>query len=234
MPVTFLKKIQNAKDLVQEYVDRHPRNGIALSFGKDSMVLTHLAIQVKPDIATFAVLSDTEFPETLALRDKVARDWKLNYKEYVFHNDPVLGIEHCCREAKVEKFKEVVANLDCWFSGIRRDEGFTRTDFEYVEEKDGLIKVNPILDFSEKDIWHYCAAFDLPVNPLYSMGYRSLSCNNCSAMEEDENESERAGRWVGTTNEGGECGIHTQSLRESSRAAQLPKTPHEETKVLKE
>src|SRR3989344_5138142 len=108
MPVTFLKKIQNAKDLVQEYLNRYPRNGIALSFGKDSMVLTHLAIQVKPDVMAFSVLSDTEFPETLALRDKVVQDWKLNYKEYVFHNDPALGTEHCCREAKVEKFKEAV------------------------------------------------------------------------------------------------------------------------------
>jgi len=234
MPVTFLKKIQNAKDLVQEYLNRYPRNGIALSFGKDSMVLTHLAIQVKPDVMAFSVLSDTEFPETLALRDKVVQDWKLNYKEYVFHNDPALGTEHCCREAKVGKFKEAVANLDCWFSAIRRDEGFTRTDFQYVEEKDGLVKINPLLDFTEKDIWHYTAAFGVPASSLYGMGFRSLSCRTCSAKEQDENEPERAGRWVGTSNEGGECGIHTQSLRESSRAVQAPQTPHEEPKVLKE
>lgn len=213
MSTTFLKKIQNAKDIIKEYVEKYPKSAISLSFGKDSMVLTHLAKQIKPDILTFAVLSDTEFPETLALRDRVVKEWNLNYKEYTFQNDPAKGREDCCKTPKVATFKEAVKNLDCWFSGIRRDEGFTRTDLEYVEEKDGLVKVNPILDFTEKDVWHYYAAFSLPVNPLYGTGYRSLSCKNCSAMEEDENDAERAGRWKGTKFEGGECGIHTQSLR---------------------
>ena len=213
MPVTFLKKIQNAKDTIKEYVERYPRHGVSLSFGKDSMVLTHLAKQVKPDVFVFAVFSDTEFPETCALRDNVVQAWGLNYKEYTFQNDPSKGREDCCKTPKVATFKEAVRDLDCWFSGIRRDEGFTRMDFEYVEEKDGLVKVNPILDFTEKDVWHYCAAFGLPVNLLYGMGYRSLSCKNCSAMEEDENDAERSGRWKGTKFEGGECGIHTQSLR---------------------
>ena len=213
MPTTFIKKIQNAKDIIAEYVKKYPKSAVSLSFGKDSMVLVHLTRQIKPDILTFAVLSDTEFPETLALRDRVVKEWDLHYKEYTFQNDPSKGREDCCKTPKVATFKEAVKNLDLWFSGIRRDEGFTRTDFEYVEEKDGLIKVNPILDFTEKDIWHYCAAFNLPVNPLYGTGYRSLSCKNCSAMEEDEADPERAGRWKGTKFEGGECGIHTQSLR---------------------
>lgn len=211
--MTFLDKVQNAKNLIAEYVAKYPKSAVALSFGKDSMALVHLMRQVKPDILVFAVLSNTEFPETLALRDKVVKDWNLNYKEYVFENDLTKGIEECCRTIKVNTFKEAVKDLDCWFSGIRKDEGFTRVDFQYVEDKDGLIKVNPILDFTEKDIWRYTAVNEIPVNALYGKGYRSLSCSKCSAMELDENETERAGRWKGTTCEGGECGIHTKSLR---------------------
>lgn len=215
--MTFLKKVQNAKDIIEEYLGRYPKSGVALSFGKDSMALVHLMREVKPDVLVFAVLSDTEFPETLALRDKTVKDWGLNYKEYVFENDPSRGAEDCCRTVKVEKFKEAVRDLDAWFSGIRKDEGFTRNDFQYVEEKDGLVKINPILDFSERDIWRYTAVNAIPVSSLYGRGYRSLSCSKCSSMEQDENETERAGRWQGTKFEGGECGIHTQSLRNSKK-----------------
>lgn len=213
MKTTFLKKVTEAKKLIKTYVNKYPRNGTAISFGKDSIVLAHLVRSVKPNALFFAVLADTEFPETLAFRDKVLKDWKLNYKEYVYKNVRSRGLEECCRGVKVEKFKEAVGDLDCWLSGIRRDEGLTRSNFNYIEKVDGLIKVNPILDFTEKDIWRYIAVNGLPVNPLYGMGYRSLSCKRCSAKESDEDESERAGRWKGTIYEGRECGIHTQSLR---------------------
>ncbi|MBI2113062.1 MAG: phosphoadenosine phosphosulfate reductase family protein [Candidatus Wildermuthbacteria bacterium] len=211
--MTFKRKVDNARDIIREYTSRYPKHGVALSFGKDSMVLVHLMRGVNARVPVFAVISDTEFPETLALRDQIAKDWDLDYKEYVFTNDPSKGRKECCRTVKVEKFKEAVKNLDCWFSGIRRDEGFTRTDFQYIEDRDGLLKVNPILDFTEKDIWRYTAINNIPANPLYGQGYRSLSCRNCSAMERDESETERAGRWAGTSHQGGECGIHTQSLR---------------------
>ncbi len=218
--MTFQEKIENAKEIIREYTSRYPKHAVALSFGKDSVVLVHLMRELNPNVPVFAVLSDTEFPETLELRDRILKEWNLNYKEYVFKNDPTKGREDCCRPPKVEKFKEAVKDLDCWFSGIRRDEGFTRVDFKTIEERDGLLKVNPILDFSEKDIWRYTAIHSLPVNPLYGKGYRSLSCRNCSAMEQDEYETERAGRWKGTSYEGGECGIHTQSLRSSAKVSE--------------
>lgn len=211
--MTFVEKNKKALELIEEFISKYPKIGVALSYGKDSMVLLDLIRMIDPDIYVFAVSSDTEFPETLALRDTVLNKWKLNYKEFTFHNDASKGIEECCRAQKVKTFKKAVKDIDCWFSGIRKDEGFTRTNFDYVEERDGLIKVNPILDFTEKDIWRYTAIHGLPVNKLYGKGYRSLSCSRCSAVELDETENERAGRWVGTKCEGGECGIHTQSLR---------------------
>ncbi|MBI2625299.1 MAG: phosphoadenosine phosphosulfate reductase family protein [Candidatus Nealsonbacteria bacterium] len=210
MPITFYQKIQAAKDLIKEYLAKYPKSAVAVSFGKDSVALLHLIREINPNIPVIAVLADTEFPETLALRDKLVKEWKLNYKEYNFVNngDP----KDCCRSLKVEKFKEALKDYDCWFSGIRKDEGTSRTDFQEVEERGGLVKVNPVLNFTEKDIWRYIAIKGAPVNPMYEK-YRSLSCQKCSAQEEDETLSERAGRWKGTACEGGECGIHTQSLR---------------------
>lgn len=211
--MTFIKKVEAAKKLIREYLAKYDKIACSCSFGKDSMVLLHLARSIKPDIKVFSVLSDTEFDETLAFRDKILRGWKLNYEEYVFQNSP--DKEDCCRSSKVEKFKEVVKDLDAWFAGIRQDEGATRTNFKDVEEKDGLVKINPLLYFTEKDIWRYIALNLIPVNPLYKEGYRSLSCRFCSAKEEDESESERAGRWKGCQNAAGECGIHTQSLKQT-------------------
>ena len=214
--MTFQEKVDHAKRLIAETLKKHQNTVMACSFGKDSLVLLHLINEVKQGVPVFSVLADTEFPQTFALRDKIVNDWKPNYKEYNFVNDPARGADDCCRSLKVEKFKEALAPYECWFSAIRADEGVTRANFEEVEEKDGLIKVNPILHFSEKDVWRYTAIHNLPVNEMYREGYRSLSCRLCSSKELDETEPERAGRWKGTSHEGGECGIHTQSLRKSS------------------
>jgi len=168
---------------------------------------------MKRDIPVIAVLTDTEFPETFQYRDKLLKKWKLNYHEFTFQNNLESGLEECCRTAKVTKFVEALQPYDCWFSGIRLDEGITRNNFQEVEEKGGLVKVNPLLYFTEKDIWRYIALCRIPVNPMYKKGYRSLSCKLCSVKEKDESEPERAGRWAGTANAGLECGIHSQSLR---------------------
>ena len=172
-----------------------------------------MAGKIKKDILVISVLADTEFNETVKFKDKMVKKWKLNYKEYNFINDLTKGLEDCCRSPKVVVFKEALEDIDCWFSAIRKDEGITRCDFQEVEDRDGLIKVNPILNFTEKDVWRYVALYRVPVNPLYKKGYRSLSCRLCSVREQDENETERAGRWKSTKNEGAECGIHSISLR---------------------
>ena len=87
-----------------------------------------------------------------------------------------------------------------------------RTDFKEIEERDhGLIKLNPILLFKEREVWQYLALYNVKSNPLYGAGYRSLGCSPCTLITTDDNE--RAGRWLNTSKCGGECGIHTQPLK---------------------
>lgn len=211
----FLEKVQRAENLIKTSIEKYPNIIVGCSFGKDSMVTLHLATKIKPDIPIFAVLAETEFPETFAFKDMIVDQWNLNYKEYIF-KQPIefeKDLSLCCGAPKVEKTKEALRGFDAWISGVRKTEGITRVDFNYVEEKNGLVKINPILDFTEIDIWRYTALNNIPVNPMYAKGFRSLGCRYCSFPEEDENEPERAGRWKGTSKAQGECGIHTQSLR---------------------
>lgn len=208
--MNYLQKIENAKRLIKQASKDHPSICLGCSFGKDSMVTLDLVLSVKPDIPVFAIMATTEFPETYNFAAGVASQYRLNYTEYVFAQEKG---EKCCGRPKVQKTKEALRRYDAWISGVRKTEGITRSDFEPVEEKNGLVKINPILEFTELDIWRYLALNHIPINPMYRLGYRSLGCSLCSFPEEDECETERAGRWKGTENACGECGIHTQSLR---------------------
>ena len=118
--------------------------------------------------------------------------------------------DECCRLLKVEPTKAAVASLDAWITGLRNTEGRARVDYQEVEDKGGLIKMNPILTFTEADIWKYMATRGIESHPWYKMDYRSIGCAPCS---EPGGELERDGRWKDTSKCGGECGIHTQRLK---------------------
>ncbi len=125
---------------------------------------------------------------------------------------PIYMIEpnECCRLLKVEPTKVAVSDLDAWITGLRNTEGQTRVDYQEIENKGGLIKINPILTFTEAEIWRYIASRGIEPHPWYRKGYRSLGCAPCSYPG---GKNERDGRWKNTSKSGGECGIHTQRLR---------------------
>ncbi len=124
----------------------------------------------------------------------------------IYEIDP----DECCKLLKVDPTKVAVSNLDAWITGLRCTEGRTREDYQEVEEKGGLIKINPILTFTEAEVWRYIATRGIEPHPWYGKGYRSIGCAPCSAPG---GESERDGRWKDTSKCGGECGIHTQRLK---------------------
>lgn len=211
----FLHKINIAKKIIQQAVDKYNKITFGCSFGKDSMVTLHLCLQINPGIKVFSVLSNTEFPETYAFEKEIVKKYKLNFFRYNFRQDPNVkrDLSLCCGQPKIEATKKVLTGFDAWISGIRNTEGISREKFDYIENKQGIIKINPILRFTEKDIWRYLAIFSVPVNPIYQKGFRSLGCRLCSVPEKSASEDERNGRWYGTEKNKGECGIHTQLLR---------------------
>lgn len=215
----FVDKVSTARELIERY--SHENVALACSFGKDSMVVLHIARKVNLRFPVFSVMTPFKFKETFDYKDYMTELWQLNIKTYMEslavpgHNLYATDPDACCQRYKVEPTRRAIQELglNVWITGLRRTEGRTRTNYEYVEVRDGLVKVNPILDFTETDVWRYLAMNNIPVHPLYERGYRSLGCAPCSKVEEEENETERAGRWSGTSKCGGECGIHTQSLR---------------------
>ena len=215
----FGQKVDRALGLVREaYEEYGDRLVVANSLGKDSCVVWHLAKRVSPEIRGFIVTTRFKPPETIAfMNEMVALYPELQvYRsdepipDKLYETDP----DRCCDILKVQPTREAIEemNVGCWVTGLRCTEGRTRTDFQEIEERDtGLVKLNPILIWHEREIWQYLALHKVPVHPLYAEGYRSLGCAPCTRISAEPDE--RAGRWLGTSKCGGECGIHTRPLK---------------------
>ncbi len=225
--LNFAQKVDRSLGLIREaYEQFGDKLVVANSLGKDSVVVWHLAKLVSPDIRGFIVTTRFKPQETVDfMNEEVAR-----YPEMrIFKSDEPVADElyktdpdKCCKILKVEPTRQAIEEMDvdCWATGLRCTEGRTRTDFLEVEERDeGLVKLNPILIWRELEVWQYIALYQVPVNPLYAEGYRSLGCAPCTRISTDDNE--RAGRWIGTSKCGGECGIHTCPLKAADPAEAL-------------
>lgn len=217
--LNFAEKVERSLELIrQAYKEYGDGLVVANSLGKDSVAVWHLVKTVSTDIPGFIVTTRFKPPETIKfMEEQIAR-----YPELlVFRNDAnvpdklyLTNPDRCCDILKVEPTQRAVEqmNVACWVTGLRCTEGRTRTDFKEVEQRDpGLIKLNPILVWYEREVWQYLALHQVPVNPLYAKGYRSLGCSPCTKIALDGDE--RAGRWIGTSKCGGECGIHTRPLK---------------------
>ena len=216
--LNFAQKVDRSLALIEEaYREFGERLVVANSLGKDSSVVWHLAKRVNPRIPGFIVTTRFKPAETKQfMAEEVRRHPELRIfscedeiPEKLYATDP----DRCCDILKVGPTRQAIQemNVECWVTGLRCTEGRTRTDFKEVEERDeGLIKLNPILLWYEREVWQYLALNAVPVNPLYAKGYRSLGCWPCTKIAQGADE--RAGRWVGTSKCGGECGIHTRPL----------------------
>lgn len=217
--LNFAQKVERSKELIRQALREHGRGlVVANSLGKDSVAVWHLAKSVSRDIRGFIVTTRYKPRETVEfMHQEVKRYPELE----VFRNDTEIPAElhrtnpdQCCDILKVEPTRRAIEQMGvtCWVTGLRCTEGRTRTDFKEIEQRDpGLIKLNPILIWHEREIWQYLAIHQVPVNPLYAQGYRSLGCAPCTRISLGHDE--RAGRWIGTSKCGGECGIHTRPLK---------------------
>ena len=118
----------------------------------------------------------------------------------------------CCGIRKVEPLKRALNGLDCWMSGVRREQAVTRAQVQKVEidrEHGGIVKVNPLADWTGRQIWEYIRQHKLPYNRLHDRGYPSIGCAPCTRAVQ-AGEDNRAGRWWWESFETRECGLHVK------------------------
>jgi phosphoadenosine phosphosulfate reductase len=197
----------SAEDVLAYAVERfHPRLTMACSFQKEESVLVHMLAAIEPAVRVFTIDTGVLFPETLATWREFEQ--RLGVRVQVFDaSSPGAPwtAEHCCGEAKVTALEQALQGVDAWITGIRHEQAPTRSGAAKLErdERRGIWKVNPLTDWSERDVWRYIHAHDLPYNPLHDRGYASIGCQPCTRPGEG-----REGRWAGQAKT--ECGIHAQ------------------------
>jgi phosphoadenosine phosphosulfate reductase len=196
-------------------------NAVAISsaFGAEGMALIDIASQVRKDFRLFTLDTEFLFPETYNLMDQVEQRYGITIEKVYPLNSPeeqerVYGAalwkrnpDQCCNLRKVEPLRRKLGELRAWITSIRRDQTTARAGAGKVEwdEKFGLVKINPIADWSSKQVWQYIRQHNVPYNVLHERSYPSIGCTHCTRAVRP-GEDPRAGRWSGSSKT--ECGLH--------------------------
>jgi phosphoadenosine phosphosulfate reductase len=183
--------------------------------------------EIEPNLRIFNLDTGYQFAETLELRERIKGRYgvevelvrpEMSVAEYEEeHGGPLYRIrpDQCCHDRKLVPLRRAVVGYDAWVSAIRRDQTADRAAAGVVQwdAKFNLVKVNPLLDWTKKDVWGFVLKHDVPYNPLHDRGYPSVGCWPCTRPV-GAGEDERAGRWAGTAKK--ECGLHVIEVQGGS------------------
>lgn len=192
---------------------------LASSFGAEDVVLIDMLHKLAPTIPVFYLDTNKHFNETYDTRDRLQERYgtifiqvlpQLTLEEQAQqHGDKLWEREPnlCCEIRKVEPLKRVLSQYQAWVTGIRREQAPTRANAKKVEwdEKFNLVKFNPLADWTERQVWEYIHANDVPYNPLHDRNFPSIGCSVCTRAVLP-GQDPRSGRWAG--HEKTECGLH--------------------------
>jgi phosphoadenosine phosphosulfate reductase len=190
---------------------------ITSSFQAECVVLTHMLLQVRPDIPVLFLDTLHHFPQTLAYRDELTERWGLKLTS-LRAKEPNVGLWQsdsttaCCARHKVEPLFSALEQYDTWFTALRRDQSPSRANLQENEpfrlpSGKSIRRVAPIAGWTVRDVWRYAKANGIPLLPLYELGYTSIGCEPCTTLPFDP-DNPRSGRWQG---EKLECGIHIEA-----------------------
>jgi phosphoadenosine phosphosulfate reductase len=199
----------SASSVIRWAVDNfHPH--LCLTASMTDAVLIDLAVKVEPSIEVVFIDTGYHFPETLETVEVVRRRYGLNLRvmtalplaQELWRVDP----ENCCSAIKSGQLDRALFGKQAWMSGVRRDESPSRANTPIVHHDiRGLIKINPLANWTDLDVSGYVQDHDIPVNPLVNQGYLSIGCWPCTKAVEPGADP-RSGRWAGRDKT--ECGMH--------------------------
>lgn len=212
-------------DAMKKYA---PRISLASSFSPEDILIFSLMKESDPNARLFALDTGRLNPETYECAEEVRRVFNVDIEWYFPKTGDVEKLERekgvmsfresvdcrkeCCGIRKVEPLGRALSGLDAWVTGLRRAQSVTRAGLELVEgdEGEGIVKINPLLNWSFDQVMEYVRREGLPYNKLIDRGYMSIGCAPCTRAIE-AGEDERAGRWWWETPEHKECGLHLKS-----------------------
>jgi phosphoadenosine phosphosulfate reductase len=207
--------------ILEHIVDTFGKRAVVVtSFQMTGLVTLHMLQDIAPGFPVMTLDTGLLFPETVDLIDNLEANWTLNLTRV----QPRLSVgqqagcygdklwernaDYCCHMRKVVPLRKALKGYDAWISGVRRDQSKRRANTPVVswDARNERIKYCPLATWTERMIWTYADAYDLPTNALYEQGYPSIGCQPCTHAIKS-GEDARAGRWVGSAKT--ECGIHT-------------------------
>lgn len=218
-------KVTEARSAVATALAQGQSPCITCSFQAEDMAVLHLVRELRPDIPVLFLETGYHFSEVYRYRDEMTERYGLNLvnvipKQSVPEQEAQFGIlyrsqpDQCCKMRKVQPLFASLEDYDVWFTGLRRVQSPTRANlavFDRFPLPTGkqLLKVSPVADWSDKEVWTFAREHAIPLLSLYDLGYTSIGCEPCTALPSDPGNA-RSGRWAGRKLE---CGIHIAEAR---------------------
>ncbi len=219
-------KNQTAQEVLELFLnDENNKVALSTSFGAEDQVLTNMMLSINKNANIFTLDTGRLPYETYSVMDETNLKYNIKIDVYFPKNENVeklyktQGInafyesienrKSCCFTRKIEPLKRALENVDIWVTGLRASQSITRNDlqmFQYDKEND-VIKLNPLINFKEDDVWEYIKKHNVPYNKLHDQGYPSIGCAPCTRAVKD-GEDIRSGRWWWENPEHKECGLH--------------------------
>jgi phosphoadenosine phosphosulfate reductase len=218
----------DAQDAVRWALDSfHPRAALASSFGAEDVVLIDMLVAARSDARIFTLDTGRLHEETYDVMRRVRERYGVAIETHVPDRRSVERLvgekgpfsfrasvadrRECCGIRKVTPLRRALDGLELWITGLRREQSVARTTVGRLEwdETFGLLKLNPIADWTEGRVWDYVRTHDLPYNALHDRGFSSIGCAPCTRAVRP-GEDARSGRWWWEPPEGKECGLHPE------------------------
>jgi phosphoadenosine phosphosulfate reductase len=222
------KELDNAspQDIIKRVLPVfNPKIALSSSLGAEDQVLTDMLLKIDPNARIFTLDTGRLFRETYDLIDRTSRKYKtkievffpdhqkiqemVNSRGINLFYESVENRKECCHWRKIEPLKRAFSTLDAWICGLRASQAVTRQNIDVVEwdENNQLVKINPLAQWTEEQVWEYIHEHKVPYNVLHDKGFPSIGCQPCTRAIEP-GEDVRAGRWWWENPDTKECGLH--------------------------
>jgi phosphoadenosine phosphosulfate reductase len=221
------KELENksTQEVVEFFLKNFEKVALSSSLAAEDQVLTDMMLKENKNATIFTLDTGRLHPETYDVMDATNLKYGVKIDVFFPNNEKVQELyqtqgvngqyesienrKSCCGIRKIEPLKRALKGLDVWITGLRATQSVTRVDMPLVEwdETFNVIKVNPLINWNEKDVWDYIKENRVPYNKLHDQGFPSIGCAPCTRAVK-VGEDIRAGRWWWENPEHKECGLH--------------------------